>query len=522
MKKRLLSLFLCVLTIVSSFMMASCSDDEGALARKAAGGRDYEFTTTSSNAPITICIYSIRGKNTTDEAIELVEKELSRIAVNRYNTYIDLILIDEEDYASMIFTKVKNAIATYNSSLIKDITTVSEDDLAEIRQSNVDYYYTDLGGNKQPYGVKEATNLPSEVLNGTLDIFLCYTPEGGNGALYESGVPFVKDGVEYGMFDILYNEKALAPLNSYLNTMYSDLKNIAYTHAMEYVTRPSDPAKPQSSKDVFAIPNNYTYGSYDYIVFNDKYVSEFTSPEGHGYNKQDYVDNKAMMSQLVQEVYAKYEGGAAQGNKIYTEIEFSSYEEYIEFTKGNYAGKKDGYINDFAIAKIKNGTLATEKLFKDENKHNNLDVYREAVHEVGNALDTDGNLIMNPELCESMFCIGLNNMGAEQDGARVKRSLDILKLINTNVEFRNILQYGVVGTHYTQYSEDEDVNPINSLARPETQYDQSDVAKYFGNMFLLYPSSTMSDEEKMMAADKWQLAKDQIFELVPYLRMEKK
>ena len=82
MKKRLISLFLCVLMIVSSFVMASCGNDEGALARKAAGGRDYEFTTTSNNDPITICIYSIKGKNTTNEAIELVEKELSRIAVN--------------------------------------------------------------------------------------------------------------------------------------------------------------------------------------------------------------------------------------------------------------------------------------------------------------------------------------------------------------------------------------------------------------------------------------------------------
>ena len=41
--------------------------------------------------------------------------------------------------------------------------------------------------------------------------------------------------------------------------------------------------------------------------------------------------------------------------------------------------------------------------------------------------------------------------------------------------------------------------------------------KYFGNMFLLYPSSDMTDEEKLMAKNGWQMTKDQIIDLVPWV-----
>ena len=93
---------MCILFVVSPFVMAACSDDEGTLEQL--GGEGDELTTTSTNAPMTICLYSIRGEGTTDEAIDLVEQALNRISVRKYNTKVDLILIPEEDYSAMILT----------------------------------------------------------------------------------------------------------------------------------------------------------------------------------------------------------------------------------------------------------------------------------------------------------------------------------------------------------------------------------------------------------------------------------
>lgn len=495
MKKRLLSFVMCALIVLSSFIMAACSDDEGALERLSSESGD--LTTTSSNEHTTICIYSIRGEGTTDEAIELVEKELSRIAVRRYNTSIDLILIDEDQYAAMMFTKIRMAIASYNTARIKDISLLTPEEIAEIRASNVDY----LDENGKNYGLKEETNLSSEVLNGTLDIFLCYTPEEGNGALYDPAYE-IPENKQYSMFEILYKEKALAPLKSYLSNLYSDLNSVLYTHALEYVTKPT--YKDASTKDVYGIPNNYVYGSYDYIIFNEDYVGPIISPNGNGVDKSDYIPigssaNIQRFNTLVSELEAAQENGTIPADVVITEDgtipSFATYEEFKAYVDGN---------GDFAIARV-SGSKAVGELLMDD-RYENFDVYVENYDKITNTAD----------FCDSMFCIGLNAMGADDSGERVKRSLDILRLINTNKEFRNTLQYGVEGTHYSQYSEDEDVNPLSS-ARADSKYNQISVAKYLGNMFLLYPNSNMTEAEKLMAENNWQMAKDQIIELVPWV-----
>ncbi len=494
MKKRLLSFVMCALIVLSSFIMAACSDDEGALEKLSSGNDD--LTTTSSNTPMTICIYSIRGKGTTDEAIELVENELSRIAVRRYNTTIDLILIDEEDYAAMMFTKIRMAIASYNTAKIDDLASLTPEQIAEISSSNVDY----LDEDGRNYGLREETNLSSEVLNGTLDIFLCYTPEAGNGALYDPAYN-VPSNKQYSMFDILYKEKALAPLKSNLDGLYSDLKSVLYTHALEYVTKPT--YADANIKDIYGIPNNYVYGSYDYIIFNEDYVDRFISPNGNGVDKSDYIpitSNAARFATLIEQLNLAQEKGEIPANVIITDgngniPSFATYEDFKAYVDGN---------GDFAIARV-SGSKAVGELLADD-KYENFDVYVENYNKVTNTA----------EFCESMFCIGLNAMGADNSGERVKRSLDILKLINTNKEFRNTLQYGVEGTHYSQYSEDEDVNPLSS-ARAESKYNQIDVAKYLGNMFLLYPNSNMTEAEKLMAENNWQMSKDQMIELVPWV-----
>ncbi len=510
MKRRLLSFVMCLALVLSTVVMASCSDEDNSLA--ISGGENDGFTTTSKNDPITICIYSIRGEGTTDEAIELVEKELSRIAVARYNTTIDLILIDEEDYAAMVFTKLRMAISAYNTSRLDPSgLTQTKEEMDEIKASNVDYQ----DENGRSYGVREATNLSSEVLNGTFDIFLCYTPEEGNKALYNPDA--IIDENPLGMFEILYREKALAPLTTYLNGLYSDVKNILYTHALDYVTRPS--YKNASAKEVYGIPNNYVYGSYDYIIFNEDYVNEFISPNGNGVDKSEFIpiggQNTSRYRALILELankhvldknisfktydeYEAYVNENASGEKLFDidlETRFESYEDYLDYTID------DG---DFAIARI-SGSMAVKELFSDEEKHDNLDVYVEKANSVTNQKD----------FCDSMYCIGINNLGKEGDAVRVQRSMDVLKLINTNKEFRNILQYGVEGTHYTQYTEDEDVNPLTS-SRKDSKYMNVN-PKYFGNMFLLYSSTNMTEAEKLLAKDNWQMAKDQIIDLVPWI-----
>lgn len=482
MKKRLLSLIMCALMIVSAFVMSACGDEDDGLAEKA-GEKGVE--TTSSNAPMTICIYGIREPGTTDEAIAKVEEALSAISVRRYNTTIDLILIEEEEYAAQIFSKVKMAVSKYNTGLLnnKKLTSAEKQ---EIMASNVDYYYNNEEGNqKLPYNVKQATNISSEVLNGTLDIFLVYDPEPGSPVLDVNSEYYNEALTNYSMFDILYNEKALAPLKSMLSSgTYSSVKSVVYTDALNYVTRPS--YKNEKATDIYGVPNNYIYGNYEYVIFNKEYV-DLIYP---GVDKSEIATENGQLDALIAEIEARKESGAQGFTDLHSvERTFSSYEEYVRLPDNE---------KRFAIGYIK-GNNALEQLFET---HTNLDVYPMVVNAVKSDVDYDR------KMCSSMFCVG--SPAQDKDNERLKRSMDILLLMNTNTDFRNILQYGVEGVHFTQYSDDE-VIPISS-DRAEAKYSMN--MKYSGNMFLLYPSVDMTAEQRAMAANNWQLAKDQVYELL--------
>jgi hypothetical protein len=430
----------------------------------------------------------------TRRALAILGEEADTIQVNM-GAEQEFFLIPEKDYTAMMFTKIRMAIASYNTSRISNVGLLTQEEINEIRKANVDYIDPVSG---LSYNLREETNLPSEVLNGTLDIFLSYVPEDGNGSLYNN--PYNNMGLS--MFEILYREQALMPLKNYLNGFYSDVKSVIYTHSLKYVTRAE--YKGTGATNYYGVPNNYVYGDYDYMIFNDNYVNPIISPNGNGVDKSDYIPvgsaNTKRFNTLLSELKTAQANGDIPESVVITDannkiIEFSSYEEYIEFT---LAG------GDFAVARV-SGSMATGELFADKEKHSNLDVYIEGKNSVTN---TD-------EFCDSMFCIGLNAMGADGTGERAQRSMDIIRLINTNKEFRNILQYGVEGTHYSQYTEDEDVNILSS-ARPESKYLNMN-PKYLGNMFLLYSSASMTDAEKMMAANNWQMAKDQMIDLVPWI-----
>lgn len=491
MKKRVLSLAMCLLMIACAFVMGACGDKEDDLAQ--AGG-DSNVVTTSSNTPMTIYIYSIKEEGTTDEAIELVEEALSKIAIRRYNTTIDLVLIDEKDYASQMFAKVRMAVNSYNTKRLED-KTLDKTEKDQIMKSNVDYQYVVSGDIRADYNIIQATNLPSDVLTGNLDIFLVYKPEAGNASLYKSGTT----NTSLSMFDILYNEEALAPLKSYLDSNFSEVKAPIYAHALQYVTRPGYKTSTTSSTaapdNIFGIPNNYIYGNYDYAIFNTTYVDKIFS----GSDKQSYADSyksfrgyneetgvvtgSGKFTELVKELVEKQgQPGFEYDKVIKTFPSQGAYEAYLESNES------------FAIGLV-TGDKSIETLFES---HEHLDVYVTGRNDVTNPAD----------YCDSMFCIGKPAMA--NNGERAKRCLQILDLMNNNREFRNILQYGVEGIHFTQYS--DEVIPLES-PNEESKYFMN--MKYTGNMFILYTSSEMDEAMKLMSKNNWQLAKDQNVALVP-------
>lgn len=461
MKKRLLSLVLCAIMLFSACVLSACSEERGLT--NSAGTITPD---SNKDAPMTIYIYGIKEEGTTEAGIRLVEEELNKISIKKYNTTVDLLLFDEKEYASIIFAKTQEAMSTYNQHKKKDenVTTEEKNLLVDVRF---------------PETVKVADMMPSDVVNATLDIFLAYTPEAGSLTLDKNSQYYSPDLAAKGMFDILYEQRALAPLGATIKSgTYSSLKNNAYAEALKGVERATYKTMDALNKvmETYAIPNNYIYGEYQFVLFNSHYVNQFTKQQ----DKSQLLTDSAL-STLASEMQKMLDAGELldpNGNvaDINITATYSSYEEF------------ETAINtkDVAICYI-NGDKAVKELCEQTGKY---DVYQRGI-----------GAVSSKDLCESMYCVS-------QSTTNVNRCLDILRLINENELFRNTLLYGVKGTHYVQ----ERTGDV-TLANPLNKGYKMNI-KYTGNMFICYPCNSMSETMKLMARDDWQYAKIQVKEIL--------
>lgn len=488
MKKRILSLLMCAVLLLTGAMAASCGGGEGNLQNVIDGKTNEGAITDLPGRPhMTISIYSIRGKSadgtrTTDEAIAEVEKALSAIALRRFNTSIDLILIDEEEYAEQMFAKVKSAVQTYNAKLLKNDMKLSKDERDKILNSNVDY---NDNVSKAPYGVKVSTNLDPEVLNAELDIFLVMNPKKDSPVLDPNNKTYYNEALtKYTMFELLCREEALAPLSTMLNGTFAPIKSEVYTQALEFATR----KYVSSNGQIYGVPNTYIYGDYEYVVFNQKYIKMLY---GDTADLSSFATDSAKLRTLIEELTEK--------QKNFDDPDDTSAFDYknVEMTFTDTSAVATAFqTNEFAIGYI-NGPKSIETIIESEHK-NALDVIAKRINEV-----TDYN-----QFCDSMFCVG--KPALYNNSERLSRCMEIMQLIQTNKEFRNIFQYGVEGTHYTQFG-GSDVTPIPG-DKLESQYFMD--REYTGNVFLLYPSTAWDKEDYAMAENGWALAKEQVYDLL--------
>lgn len=455
--KRILSLIMCLTLVFTGCMLASCADTTMEELWQNVG----TVETTSSNAPMTITVYGITDESTTPEAIELVEEALNKISVRKYNTKVDLILYPENVYASQIFSKVKMSVNSYNTKLLDKAKDEEEKEF--IKSSNVNYI-------EYEGKLVEATNLPSDLVTAPLDIFLVYTPDEDSVVLdpeSEYYNPILADG---GMFDVLYGERALQPLNAKIKSgTYSPLRTSAYNAALSFATRPQ--YKNENATDVYGIPNNYIYGSYDFLIINEAIADRVYS----GADKSVLATSPDALSAAIRELTAIKD----QLDVTYIEKTFSSYAEYQAFADTQ---------ETFVFGHI-TGELSLQNLFESN--------YRYKAY-IGKK-----NGITGARACDSMFCISPSTQNLD-------RSLDILLLLQTNEDFRNIVQYGVEGTHY-QIGHDGNVT-LTGGTDAEAKYLME--PKWCGNMFILLPADNMTKEVQMLAENDWKLARQQVKDIL--------
>lgn len=140
---------------------------------------------------------------------------------------------------------------------------------------------------------------------------------------------------------------------------------------------------------------------------------------------------------------------------------------------GGYQGEK-GSTNDFAVGVVKG--IGKE-----------IEQYRDKYYIV----TLENPVATEADLFGSMFAVSSFTASDNRNAA-----MEIITLLNTDADFRNLLQYGIKGTNY-------EVNDEGCAERlPDNRY-MMDVFKT-GNMFIAYP-----DADRGMDQQTWEYAKTQ-------------
>ena len=472
MKRRLISIALCIAMLCTATMTASCGNEDD----MSDVGEDKVASA------MTLTIWGVKEKGTTDEAIAEVEAAMSRITEAQFNTAVKLMLYTEAEYDKMLEKKMDEiqerldaeaAEAEAKKAAEKEArknggadTTTAEETSAEDSTELADETVLD------EYGLP--TTLYPEVEDNQLDIFLM---------------------TDYKMFQKYSEKGVLSALDEQLSSSSKLLKS--------YIN-PSLLAAGKVGKTTYAIINNQMVGEYTFMLLNknmmDKYYydpDDFTSlndakefievvganesvtpyagirePIGINYFTAD--GSKSVVGNMVSPSAVAGEGGGP--SSLFSSRMWTTYIKLMkEIESNNWLGSETPKATDNFAVGIVQGEWADVEGFED-----NYYV----------------KVLQNPQgTTENMY----NGMFAVSTYTKnVARSMEILTYLNTRSDLRNLFGYGVEGVHY-------ELDKEGVVKKLSNDYNMK--LEYTGNTFIAYPPEGTS-------ADVWEVAKLHNLDLV--------
>lgn len=514
MKKRLTCLALCVLMLLSVFMTA-CGDDAAAETTESAMTLTM-LVITEEQVYYTDAEYkalSAEEQKRVDDVVaqyDAVEAAINKITKAKYRTQLDIFYYTEEQYEDIVEEKLTNMeeIAKKKESATKEYQRFTraekrnknEDPILVYEKFIVEYPehapYIDV-----PLALQERENEDED----DLDVKYPTVDPNQVDILFVNSYDMYMDYIERG----------------WLSKLDEPLKTGVAKKLTTYVY-PAFLSAAKTEKGYYAVPNNNIIGEYTALVVNKELCDK--------YSDESQISALKDVLPLVQDV-AKYETGidpvAADSYRGFTNVHFWSvdydendegenvfsvnpdqfsvvgttykpnYEAYSSFPSyyafgsilnettfcdqlvalktleyNGYYGA-EGSTNDYAVSIVK----GSRKDIMDYEENG----YYVKVLEYPVATEED--------LFGSMFAV--SNYTTD-----LNRSMELLTLLNSDVKFRNLLQYGIEDVNY-ELTEDE-----CAVRMPGNLYSM-DISKT-GNIFIAHPDADAGMSQASMASAKLQ------------------
>ncbi|MBO4869079.1 MAG: hypothetical protein J5585_05155 [Clostridia bacterium] len=490
MKKRIAALIL-IFLMICSVVLTSCNNNE-------------EIEQEEVRRALTITLYCITDQETTPEAIQRVEKAINDITKKRLSTQIKLRFYTEDKYDEVIDNlvadialeeKAKADAASESAAAAKEsrrraaIDKLIAADKAEVTTKKLIIWSTETEGDdddeeEETYETEknifnEDVEKYPEASDTQLDIFLICGTENLN--KYVTEEPYASDD------------------ESFLVSMDEDL-SLSAKAIKQYVNETVLLAGKVGNSQ-YAIPTNKRMaGDSTYLVldralmkkygFKEDDIRLLTSAKFTSYldqikqNEPDVVPFKSAPS--APGIVSLFEGESIFGTyvsntavtgfkavpkNLLSAYQFTDHFIYME------AFKRNGYIPETV----------------DENARWGAAVVTASEEEIAEQYDESKYVVkLLSKGMATTETIGEYMFGISKYTRDPKRCMEIITMITTNSEIRNLLQYGVYGYNYRI---DPDTNKVERLNH---EYMMNIFAT--GNTFIAYP-------EEDMDLDVWEKAK---------------
>ncbi|MBQ9120821.1 MAG: hypothetical protein IJY12_00480 [Clostridia bacterium] len=250
----------------------------------------------------------------------------------------------------------------------------------------------------------------------------------------------------------------LASLQAYLDGSYSNLAKVIYPTLFELT---------KYNGATYGIPVNHAIGEYTLIVIDkalaDTYNSEYEADVTTATTLADLKEFIAWAGEHTTVALSAVKEDLTEDDQaVFTELPGTSDTAAVRVVKGDFVDLEN-YRKDSYVIKYQMPVATAEDAFS------------------------------------SMFVISTYSV---ENSLKNPRAMEVLEFINTDVEIKTLLQYGIEGVHYKlNYAEDD-----ASMSNPTLEMISDDYSMntlYTGNVYKSYRA------EGVTMADSWVTAKEQ-------------
>lgn len=517
MNKRLISLLLCLVMALGVFTACGSSDDDDdstdtamTLVMLVVTEEKVNYT-EEEYAKLTESEKIIVDKRV--EQYNAVEEEINQITKAKFKTQLDIVYCTEDEYYDILENRLEK------TGELVELTSAAQKEYKRFQRTEKKNGVTDT----LTIYEKFVTNYPQYAdyidAPSTKD-------DKDDKEVEEDSYPEAKadqaDIVFIGSYDkyLEYIEKG------WLAQLDSTLKSGTAKKLTSYVY-PAFLSAAKTSTGYYAIPNNTIVGEYTVLLVNKKMCDKYSdiSQITDLYSSLDLIKDVAKYETGIDPVwYNSYRGYT---NIHFWSVDYTSDDEGIETFEidpdkfsvlgatynADYSSKlttapeyysfgsvlKDqSFVNQLKALK----TLEFEDYYGEENSTNDFAVGIikgsgkdiEAYSEDYYSVILEYPVAAQEDLFKSMFAVSSYTES-------VDRCMEIVTHLNTNEQFRNLLQYGIKGINY-------ELTDAKCAERTSDNLYVMDVFKT-GNMFVAYP-----DADEGMDNSTWEYAKKQDLDVV--------